>query len=72
MKAEESTTSRECFSEMSRILGSMSVYEVRFRVLRLSMTLSMVSGKVVKKKEPLTLLDSKIGFMATATVCVDD
>jgi len=41
-------------------------------VLRLLITLSIVLGRVVKKKEPLTLLDLKISFIATVTVCVNN
>jgi hypothetical protein len=49
----------------------MAEIEVRFWVLGLSMVLSMVSGSVVKKNDPLTSSDLKIGFIALATVWLD-
>jgi hypothetical protein len=66
-------TSVECFSAMSWDFSLMAEIEVRFLVLRLSMTiiLSMVSGSVVEKNDPLTSSNFKMGFIALATVCLD-
>jgi hypothetical protein len=64
-------TPMECFSAMSWSISLMAEIEVRFWVLGLSMVLSMVSGSVVKKNDPLTSSDLKIGFIALATVWLD-
>jgi hypothetical protein len=47
----------------------MSLNAVRLRVLKLSIIVSIVSGKVERKKEPLILSNLNIFVMAFPTVC---
>jgi hypothetical protein len=60
--------SRECWLAMSRILGLMSLNAVRLRVLKLLIIVSIVLGRVERKKEPLTLSNLNIFVIAFTTV----
>jgi hypothetical protein len=53
---------------MSRILGSISLNAVRLRVLKLLIIVSIVLGRVERKKEPLTSSNLNIFIIAFATV----
>jgi hypothetical protein len=54
---------------MLRILGLISLNAVRLRVLKLLIIVSIVLGRVDRKKEPLTLSNLNIFVIAFATVC---
>jgi hypothetical protein len=49
----------------------MSLNAVRLRVLKLLIIVSIVLGRVERKKEPLTSSNLNIFVMAFATVCDD-
>ena len=65
----ESVESRECRSAMSRILGSMSLNAVRLRVLKLLIIVSIILGRIERKKEPLTLSNLNIFIIAFTIIC---
>jgi hypothetical protein len=54
---------------MLRILGLIFLNAVRLRVLKLLIIVSIMLGRVERKKEPLTLSNSNIFVIAFATVC---
>jgi hypothetical protein len=54
---------------MLRILGLRFLNAVRLRVLKLLIIVSIVLGRVERKKEPLTSSNLNILIIAFATVC---